>query len=159
MNIYLIRHGKAESGSVFKPDSERELLANGKDEMMIAASHWKRAIKQFDYIVSSPYTRALQTAEIIKEIFNHNEDIIIEPFLATGGNVSKLVTLCNSLSPHKIAFVGHEPTFSRYVSQLVSSVGISINFRKGMIAKISFVNKVREGGGTLEYLIPTVFFK
>jgi phosphohistidine phosphatase len=159
MNIYLIRHGKAENISIYKKDDERELLPEGKDEMRKAASYWKKIIVQFDHIISSPYSRALQTAEIIKEVFNHKEDLIFESFLAQGGNVSKFIETTNLYYAKNLAFVGHEPTLSKYVSQLTSNSGISIDFKKGMIAKISFTNRAREGAGNLDFLIPPSIFK
>jgi phosphohistidine phosphatase SixA len=58
-----------------------------------------------------------------------------------------------------MAFVGHEPDFSEHVSNLVSSSGVRIDFKKGMIAKIGFDGKVRIGRGVLEFLIPTKAYK
>ncbi|MDP2303706.1 MAG: phosphohistidine phosphatase SixA [Ignavibacteria bacterium] len=159
MNIYLIRHGKAENITIYKRDDERELLPEGKEEMRKAALYWKKVIGQFDYIISSPFSRALQTAEIIKEVFDYKEDLIFESFLAHGGSVSKLIETANIYHSKNIAFVGHEPTLSKYVSQLTSNSGVSIDFKKGMIAKISFGSRAREGAGCLDFLIPPIFFK
>jgi phosphohistidine phosphatase len=159
MNIYLIRHGKAENISIYKKDEDRELLPEGKEEMRKAAIYWKKIIIQFDHIISSPFSRSLQTAEIIKEVFDHRDDLIFESFLAKGGSVAKLIETANLYFAKNIAFVGHEPTLSKYVSQLTSNSGVSIDFKKGMIAKISFGNRAREGAGSLDFLIPPIFFK
>ncbi|MBX2977100.1 MAG: phosphohistidine phosphatase SixA [Ignavibacteriaceae bacterium] len=159
MNIYLIRHGKAEGFSRYKEDSERELLAEGKEELYKAAHYWKKVIHEFDLIISSNFTRALQTAEIIKEVFKYEKELLIEPYLAKGGSVSRLIETTYSFPEKNIAFVGHEPTLSKYVSQLTSGSGVNIDFKKGMIAKISFPHKAREGNGTLDFIIPVSFFK
>jgi phosphohistidine phosphatase SixA len=64
----------------------------------------------------------------------------------------------NSFPSGEIAIVGHQPDLSNHLSRLISGSGASIEFKKGAIAKISFSNKVREGKGVLEFLIPPGIF-
>ncbi len=55
--------------------------------------------------------------------------------------------------------LGHEPDFSEHVSQLISNSGAKIDFKKGMIAKISFNGKAKLTRGVLEFLIPAKAYK
>ena len=66
--------------------------------------------------------------------------------------------LANSLSGEDIIFIGHEPDCSEHLSKLISSSEIFVNFQKGMIAKVSFNNRVRKGKGMLEFVIPVKLF-
>ena len=153
MNIYLIRHGDAEKSSPAKKDAERKLTPEGISAIESAAEGWKNIISSFDYIVSSPLKRAVQTAEIIAKVFNYSDEIITDKRIA-GGRIDDIIEIANSLEGKEIAFIGHEPDFSNYVSSLISSSGAFLSFKKGMIAKISFDNKVRLSKGNLEFLIP-----
>lgn len=154
MNIYLIRHADAEKSSLTKKDFDRKLTPEGILAIKAAAEGWKNLISSFDYIISSPLKRAVQTAEIIAKAFHYKEEIVTDKRIA-GGNIEDLIEIANSLNGKEIAFIGHEPDFSKYVSSLISSSGAFLSFKKGMIAKISFDTKVRLAKGNLEFLIPS----
>jgi phosphohistidine phosphatase len=158
MNIYLVRHGEAEKTSTSKKDFERELTPEGIKSLKAAAEGWKKLINKIDFIVTSPLTRAVQTAEIISKILSTQNGIIKDKRLASGGKTDDLIEIANSLEGEDIIFVGHEPEFSRHVSALVSSSGAFVDFKKGMIAKISFEKKAKPARGLLEYLIPAKSF-
>ena len=159
MNIYLIRHGDAEKAAIGKKDFDRELTSSGIIKIKNAAGNWGNLIPSFDYIISSPLKRALQTAQILGEVFNYNREIIIDKKLAPGSRTEDLVEIANALDGEEIAFVGHQPDFGEHVSNLISSEGAYVEFKKGAIAKISFGNKAHLSKGTLEFLIPTGVFK
>ena len=67
MNLYLLRHGIAVEPGVtgYEPDSERPLTARGEDRLREAAKAMDALELSFDLILSSPFLRARQTAEII----------------------------------------------------------------------------------------------
>jgi len=159
MNIYLIRHSDSEKSSSSKKDFDRELTEEGKEKIKTAAEGWKHLVKSFDIIVSSPLMRAVQTAKIVAEVFEYKKDIIIDKRISGGRKTDDLIELANSLSGEEIAFVGHEPDFSNHVSNLISSSGAFVDFKKGAIAKMSFQNRVRYSKGILEFLIPPKTFK
>ncbi len=154
MKLYLVRHGEAESISATRRDEDRKLTSEGKDNLAVASKNWHRFIKGIDQIISSPKVRALETAKVIKESLNHPHEIIIDKRLSGIGRTEDVIDLVNSLKCESVMIVGHEPDFSEYVSDLVSSSGMEINYKKGMLVKISFAAKVRKGGGTLELAIP-----
>lgn len=158
MTLYLIRHGEAEDQKLGKPDSERRLTEEGKKKMRRAAEGWKYLINGFDYLVSSPLIRAKETADIVKNVFDFEDEIILDNRLIFGNKTENVVDLANELGGN-IALFGHEPDFSNHVSNLISQGNAEIDFKKGMIAKISFGGKARIGGGILEFLIPTKAFK
>ena len=159
MNIYLIRHGDAERASNQKKDYERNLTPDGEQKIKIAAEGWKVLIPQFSHIISSPLLRALQTAEIIARVYKIKENVIIDKRLMFGNRTEELIDLANEIMGTDMAFVGHEPDFSEHVSNLISISGASIDFKKGMIAKISFDRRMKMCRGVLEFLIPVKIFK
>jgi phosphohistidine phosphatase len=158
MNIYLIRHGDSEGISKGLKDSERKLTPDGELKIRNASLFWKNIIPEFEYIISSPYLRALQTAKIIATVYNFKKEIFIDKRLGCGSETESLIEIFNSFQSGEIALVGHQPDLSNHLSRLISGSGASVEFKKGAIAKISFNNKVREGKGVLEFLVPPGIF-
>jgi phosphohistidine phosphatase len=158
MNIYLIRHGDSEGISKGLKDSERKLTPDGEQKIKNASIFWKNIVPEFDCITSSPYLRAVQTAKIIASAYNYKKEIYIDKRLGCGSETESLIEILNSLQSGEIAIVGHQPDLSNHLSRLISGSGTSVEFKKGAIAKISFSNKVREGKGILEFLVPPGIF-
>jgi phosphohistidine phosphatase len=158
MNIYLIRHSDSEGLTKGLKDFERKLTPEGEIKIKSASLFWKNIIPEFDSIISSPYLRALQTAKIIGSVYNYEKEIIIDKRLGCGSETEDLIEILNSFQSGDIAIVGHQPDLSNHLSRLISNSGAWVEFKKAAIAKISFSNKVREGKGVLEFLVPPGFF-
>ena len=158
MNIYLIRHGDAEKVSIGKKDFDRELTSSGRIKLKSAVLNWKNLIKGLDHIVTSPLARAVQTANVIAELYGAEDKIVIDKKLSPGSRTENLVEIANSLSGEELAFVGHQPDLSEILSDLISPKGSYVDFKKGAIAKVSFGNKAGVAKGTLEFLIPASVF-
>lgn len=158
MNIYFIRHAEAVDKTFNIRDSDRELTPNGIQLMTSAVIGWKRFIPDFQKIVSSPYIRAFQTAQIVKNVFELNENVITDNRLEPTSKVDEIIQIAVELNVENIAFVGHEPDFSQHISSLISNSGVTVDVKKGAIAKISFPGKPRLSGGVLEFLIPPKVF-
>ncbi len=154
MNLYLARHAEAENTQPGKKDADRKLTKEGIESTKGAADRWIYFINKLDFICASPYTRAVETAEIIARSFEYEKEIIKDEVLASGSFTKDLIELVNSLGGNDIMVVGHQPDLSEHVSTLISSNGALIDFKKAAIAKISFNGKVNPGKGYLEYLIP-----
>lgn len=154
LNIYLVRHSDAESISRGLKDSDRKLTPEGIKKITEAASMWKDFIPSFDYIISSPYVRSLETARVIANIYDCNDKLLTDRRIACGSRTEDVIEIANSLNAENIAFVGHQPDMSDHISAMISSNGAFADFKKAAIAKITFHNKAREGKGILEYLIP-----
>ncbi len=159
MNIYLIRHGDAEKSAIGKKDFDRNLTEEGKRIIRNAAAGWKKFIPGFDFIITSPFTRALNTANIITETYDLKNDPIIDKKISPGSKTEDIIEIANSLAGENIAFVGHQPDFSTHLSNMISYKVAGINFKKAAIAKVSFDSKAALSKGTLEFLIPPCVYK
>ena len=94
----------------------------------------------FDLILSSPYLRARQTAEIVAEALKARKKLELTDSLTPGGSPKKLVELLNQLqpAPESVMLVGHEPYLSGLVSLLVSGEARSaVVMKKGGLCKLS----------------------
>ncbi len=158
MNLYLVRHADAEKAHPGKKDEDRKLSREGKDRIRGVAKQWFYFIKNIDIICSSPFMRAMETAEIIRDCFEYDGEIIKDNKLASGSYTKDMIEFVNSLDGNDIMVVGHQPDLSEHVSNLISANGALIEFKKASIAKISFNGKASLSKGYLEYLIPTSAF-
>lgn len=154
MNIYLIRHGQAEKSSERKPDEKRELTSDGRIEVKNSAELWKQYINKIDIILSSPLTRAIQTAEIIKGIFNLDFEILKETTLLNGGLTEDLLNVVNAYGKEDTVLVGHQPDMATHISRIIGYTEINLKIPPATIAKIFFRSNLIMGEGKLEFLIP-----
>ncbi len=150
MNIFLIRHGYAEN---FGSDNERNLTENGIKILRETFSQLKKIEPRLDVIVSSPITRAKQTAKILHEIYRVEYEILFENALARSATTDELLAMTNTLPGDTIAFIGHQPDMSYHVSNLISNSGASVTFFPGSVAKIRFDGLPRMRSGVLELLM------
>ncbi|MGE8188431.1 phosphohistidine phosphatase SixA [Pseudomonas sp. NPDC086278] len=72
MKLWVLRHGEAEPyGS--RPDSERALTAHGREEALRSAA--ELIGQPISAIYASPYLRAQQTAQLVREALGFEPDI------------------------------------------------------------------------------------
>ena len=69
MNLYIIRHAIAveEGTPEYQEDSQRPLTDKGKKKMVQIAKGIRALNVKFDLVLSSPYVRANETAEILAD--------------------------------------------------------------------------------------------
>lgn len=156
MNLYLIRHSIAENISIDKKDFDRELTSEGKSVIAKTSQAWKNYINQLDIVLSSPLTRAVQTAEIISSNLQTNQNLIKDNNLGTGSRTSDLIELLNSLEYENVAVVGHQPDLSIHVNNFCGTGSFNLVFPPAALAKIEFDNSIKYGRGKLVYFIPPI---
>jgi phosphohistidine phosphatase len=154
MNLFLVRHGEAEKISFSVKDYERKLTDEGRSKIISTARLWKALIICPDKILSSPLVRSLQTAEMIREIFDYPERVLVDNNLAPGCKTSDLIEIVNFTDVQNIMLIGHEPDISNHISNLISNNPVSVRIHPFTIAKISFDRQVKFSKGNLDFLIP-----
>jgi phosphohistidine phosphatase len=93
----------------------------------------------FDLILSSPFLRARQTAEIVAGELKLKKRLEFFDGLVPGGNPGALIHELNELkpAPENVLLVGHEPYLSRLISLLVSGgADAAIEMKKGGLCKL-----------------------
>lgn len=158
MNLYLLRHGLAvEPGAPEYPkDSDRPLIPKGERKLWKTAQALQELELSFDWILSSPYVRARQTAEIIAEALHLHKKLEISETLTPAGNTRKLIELIHHRQPRPehVLLVGHEPFLSELISLLVTGEPQAVVImKKGGLCKLSA--EVLEHGrcAALEWLL------
>ena len=141
MNLYLLRHGIAVDPSVpgFAKDAERPLTPKGRRRLLQIAQAMAALKISFDVILSSPYVRAAQTAEIVAKSLKRRKQLKFSDDLTPAGNPKSLIQLLNDLRPRpkNILLVGHEPYLSKLIALLTAGNTImEIDLKKGSLCKL-----------------------
>lgn len=153
MEICLVRHAIAEErGPAWPTDALRPLTKRGR-ERFAEAAEGLRMLYVPETLVSSPLTRALETAEILLRSFDLSGLHIAEG-LATGDH-EDLLHEVERLGSQRVALVGHEPYISALLSLLLvdDDARLVTLFRKGAAALVTFEGAPRPGTGMLEWLL------
>ena len=156
MDLYILRHAIAEDRAPALPDSQRHLTPDGARKMRRAAKGMKALDLKFDLILSSPYLRAKETAEIAAKVLDCEKAMHFSATLVSDGSPKELIEELRGKHGKKkhIMVVGHEPYLSTLISLLVSGhTDIAINLKKGGLCKLS-INTLHYGRcATLEWLL------
>jgi phosphohistidine phosphatase len=141
MELYLLRHGLAvERGTRgFADDSARPLAPKGRRQLRKTSGALKKLKLDFDLILSSPFLRAKQTAEIVAAGLKLKKRLKFSNALAPGGAPAILLRQLarHQPAPEKILLVGHEPDLSRLVSLLATgNLQLQLDFKKGGLCKL-----------------------
>ncbi len=122
IEVVVVRHGIAKERDEWEGDDfERPLTSKGFSRMERAALGLHRIVGDVSMILSSPYERAKQTAEILAETFDAPLELREE--LGCGRYEE-----CRGLLPTtgRTLFVGHEPDLRLFATEMcgVSADGL-----------------------------------
>jgi len=158
MELYVLRHAIAVPRGTpgFKSDSQRPLTPKGEKKMWRIAAGMKQMGLSFDLILSSPYVRAMRTAEIVAKTFKATKLLKDSADLEADGDPALLIESLNGLfkSAKKIVIVGHETYLSMLISMLdAGHARMRLTLKKGGLCQL-MADSLRYGRcATLEWLL------
>jgi len=158
MKLYFLRHADAakRDPEEYPDDSQRPLTRSGHKRMVKTARILSKLELHIDLILSSPYLRARETAEIVRKNLRLGKDqLVLNDQLAPLGDASQLILNIRSDYPvNNLLMVGHEPELSKLISLLRSGeTSLAIELKKGGICCLS-VDELAEGKcAALEWLL------
>ncbi len=120
--IYLIRHGLAGQFGDYEDDAIRPLTEEGVKKTQRVAHRLKELGIRFDRVLTSPYTRALQTAIVLQSVGLVETSETLDQ-LQPEGDSAAIITHVETLrqTTARLAIVGHEPDLNQLASHLISS--------------------------------------
>lgn len=105
MTLWLLRHGQAEVHAA--SDAQRELAERGRQEVMQSAAH---LIGQpLAAIIASPYVRAQQTAQLVRQQLGFEQAIITAPWLTPSGDAREAIRQLDAYEGQDLLLVSHQP--------------------------------------------------
>jgi phosphohistidine phosphatase len=103
----------------------------------------KRLDIEFDAIISSPYTRAFESAQELCRALDYDGSSFItvdERLHAEAGVEQAIEVICEQL-PGTILMVGHEPALSRLASHLLGLEQARLTLKKAGLVELRLVTK------------------
>lgn len=155
--LHLLRHAHAGDATTWDgPDATRPLTDKGRRQAERLGRFLADRGFTTDMILTSPRVRAAQTAEIVADFLGAT--VTADDRL---GDMLEIRTVENILAEHgdpvAPVLVGHDPDFSDLVASLCGAGQVPM--RKGALARIEVERPLRDGGGTLRWLIPPDLLK
>lgn len=159
MRLLFVRHAIAEDRDVFarsgQEDHLRPLTPEGRRKMKRALAGLVQVLPQVDLIATSPFTRAVQTAELMSRAYRVPAAVELAQ-LAPGRRPADLITwLRKQPADHTIAPIGHEPDLGQTISWFLSGLrGTFVQMKKGGACLLAFDGPIEPAAATLVWALP-----
>lgn len=155
MELYFLRHGIAEDASSTGRDSDRRLTDEGRRKLRQILQRVGEAGVSPDLMLTSPYVRARQTAEIAKEILGYKEDLVVSDALRSDSDPQAVWQEIRSLhgGAHRIVLASHEPLMSRCTGYFLNAPELIVDFKKGAVVRIDVDQAGVHPRGVLRWML------
>lgn len=158
MLVVLFRHGPAgrRDASRWPDDSLRPLTERGRERTRDAARGLGRLLKKTPLVITSPFVRAAESAEILHKVLDPKKAVETLDTLRPGGSVRAVVKRLEAAGTGDIVIlVGHEPDLGKLAGTLVfGAPATGLPLSKSGACVITFVGPVRPGEGRLHAFLP-----
>lgn len=164
MLVLLVRHAQAaeRDSEKYPDDTRRPLTRKGKaSHARITGALIKRGIRP-DAIISSPWKRAWQTAEIMMHGYRDNgHEVPLRPAesLADSPDLDRIASEVALGATSGIALVGHEPWMGELASILLTGNpdSFQVDYPKGGVLAIE-TEELAPGRGALRFFLRPKMF-
>ncbi len=154
MQIYLLRHGIAEEPQAGRADSERALTSEGRDKLRRVLKRARTADLDPGLILSSPYRRARETAEVAAEVLAYEGEIVRTPVLVPEANPADVwAEIRKRPNERSILLASHEPLMSSLGAFLLNSPALVIDMKKGALIRIDCLRLGPAPTGILKWML------
>ena len=159
MILYIVRHAIAEAQGV--TDAERELTKEGIERMEKAAAGLRSLGIAPEIILTSPYVRARQTAEILVDAFGSKPSLKVTPALVPHGNRAELYReILKQDGIGEIMLVGHQPSLGKIAGEIAwGSAEHALDLKKGGACAIELDKITAPPRGILLWLMPPAILR
>ena|SRR5687767_13115160 len=154
MQVYILRHGIAEDGKPGGNDADRALTNEGRKKLREVLRAAERADVVPSLIVTSPYVRAVQTAEVVIEVLGYANDLLRTEALIPSADPEDL---WEEIRVHQgvmqLMLVGHEPMLGKLVAFLLNSRSLMVDVKKGALLRIDIDQFKAQPHGVLKWMV------
>ncbi len=147
MHVYLVRHGDAGDRTEWAGDDrERPLTDSGREEMLAIAKGIRWLHLNLDTLVTSPLTRAKETADYIAKALRP-ASYETSDLLAPGCDLRAFGKLLSGYpETQALMIVGHEPDLGEIIAELIGAgTTVRVQMKK---AACCCVKLATDGGAT-----------
>ncbi len=159
MELFLIRHAIAQplgKENEFS-DEKRAITVEGRSRMRDVLKGLAKLGVQLDLIITSPFARAVETAEIVATVMGlSKKEIEQSGNLAPGASPEDLFAeIKGHAGVEAIALIGHQPDLGGLIERIIQSDAgaLSIQLKKGGVCCLNVTETVPTLRGDLIWLL------
>jgi phosphohistidine phosphatase len=154
MEIYLLRHAIAEDPAPGRPDSDRALTAEGRDKLRRVLKRARQAEVSPTLILSSPYRRALETAEIAVQALAYAGRLVHSRSLVPEASPHDLwAEIRSHRAENAILLASHEPLMSAAAAFLLGCPALQVEMKKAALVRIDCDRFGGDPQGVLKWML------
>jgi len=151
-----LRHAIAETATPGSEDGDRALTPDGKKKLREVMRVARMAGLSPSLVMTSPYRRAVETAELAASLLGYKEEPLRTNSLLPGCSAEEI---WEEIRVHKDAqellLVGHEPLLGQLAAYLLGAPNLLIDVKKGGLLRLDMDQfQVRPRGVLRWYLTP-----
>ncbi len=154
MQIYLLRHGIAEEPQDGQKDSDRALTAEGRKRLRMILARVRDAGVSPGVILTSPYLRARQSAQIAARALSYSGGVLFTQSLTP---MAEPEAAWEEIRLHKdhsqVLCSSHEPLCGRLAAFLLNAPSLQVEFKKGAIIRIDLERAQAHPRGVLRWML------
>jgi len=154
MQIYLLRHGIAEDARPGHADSERALTGEGREKLRRVLKRARAAGVAPDLILSSPYRRAVETADVAIETLGYQGKVVRTPaLLADASPIDLWEEIRSRHQEGSVLLASHEPLMSSLAAFLLGSPALEVDMKKGALVRVDCDRQGSQPKGVLKWML------
>lgn len=154
MHIYLLRHGIAEDGAPGMADETRALVPEGVRKLKETLKRARSAGLSPTLILSSPYVRARQTADLAAQILDYDADIVETNLLTPMAHPAETYAELRAFrGEESILLASHEPLMSSLLAYLLGTPQLRVDFKKGALVRVDLPGLGAAPRGVLKWMM------
>jgi len=158
--IHLLRHGIAfdRADPRCPPDPQRPLTDKGVKRTRAAAKGMRRIGIEPDLILTSPYLRARQTADIVQDVLAPEARLEQVSAFVPDGNPAKMLAAIMRTKSKAPLCVGHAPSLDDLATYVGGCGESSIRLKKAGLCTL-WLDEPTPGGGRMHALLPPAMLR
>lgn len=158
MEVYILRHGIAEPARGSGDDADRALVPEGRKKLRAVLRVAREVGVAPDLILTSPYRRAVETAQLAAELLSYSGEILhSEALLADRSPEEAWEEIRRHAALRQVLISGHEPQLSHLAALLLGAPAVLIDLKKGSLLRIDIDEPGPHPQGVLRwYLTPAL---
>lgn len=151
IQLVFFRHGIADDHVT--PDHERPLTDEGIKKTRASAEGLRKLAIPFDKVFTSPWRRAVQTADIVAQILMAGAPEEL-PELAGNRTVKELLDALSRRNAGNVLLVGHQPLLGATIAHLLDAGNkCEIDLRKAGACAIQLESLPSRSPASLQWLL------
>ncbi len=158
LSLILVRHGPAQEREEFaktgQADSLRPLTPKGMERTRLASASLAKLLGPVDYLITSPYVRAAQTADILAQSLTVQQHLKSEHLAPESDPAHQIGWLKAAGFSGIVVVVGHEPNLSEWIAWLLCPhAPVLVEMKKGAACALHFSEGLDQSQAQLLWLL------